>query len=560
MSKHISLSKLITIFVAVIMFCAIASLVANVLVNQRYATLLQNSQKIGEASRKFTLMDAHHDGAKGALYRILFSTAAHPAALDAARKELDHQLKSLNARLAEVRQLETTPEIIAELATVQPVVDAYVSSIRNIEQRAKTKGISVAMGGLPAFETAFDHLAAKNETAGNLISEQNDSLIQEGAKLSWLSQAISAGLGFFLVTLVGYAAFFLRKNLTGPLQRLTNALRSLGSDEELRAVAPHTRKDEIGLVFESLGMFQENAVKARVLEQIEARRLEAESQRQRRIEESVLTFRDAVVGVQAGLTAGISDLSVATADLRNSASDASDAIASSSRLTAANAASTQQIASATLEMQASITEVARQVGQSVTQMDTTARQAEIAHDSIQRLAESTVKIESIVSMIRNIAAQTNLLALNATIEAARAGEAGRGFSVVASEVKSLASQTAGATDEVAGQIAEILGLVGSSRGAIEEMIQRFGTIQHSVGSIASVVEQQRAATAEISLSSDTAAQSVSSTQSVLSDVVLLAERASASAVSVSLVSGKLDRESTALNQAVDGFVKSLAAA
>ncbi|WP_369292641.1 methyl-accepting chemotaxis protein [Bradyrhizobium yuanmingense] len=68
------------------------------------------------------------------------------------------------------------------------------------------------------------------------------------------------------------------------------------------------------------------------------------------------------------------------------------------------------------------------------------------------LAAAAERIGSVVQLIAAIAQQTNLLALNATIEAGRVGEAGKGFAIVAQEVKSLASQTAQATVEISGQI------------------------------------------------------------------------------------------------------------
>src|ERR1700737_802891 len=93
--------------------------------------------------------------------------------------------------------------------------------------------------------------------------------------------------------------------------------------------------------------------------------------------------------------------------------------------------------------------------------------AQETDSTVQGLAKTAGRIGEVVGLINSIAAQTNLLALNATIEAARAGEAGRGLAVVASEVKSLASQTAKATEDISEQIADIQKVAGDAIDAIK---------------------------------------------------------------------------------------------
>lgn len=106
------------------------------------------------------------------------------------------------------------------------------------------------------------------------------------------------------------------------------------------------------------------------------------------------------------------------------------------------------------------------------------------------LSEHAKAIESILGLIRDIAGQTNLLALNATIEAARAGDAGRGFAVVAQEVKSLASQTARATDDIAGKIAAIQNSTRQSVDTNQRIQETVSDVQDSAERIRLSMEQQ----------------------------------------------------------------------
>nr|WP_297429480.1 GAF domain-containing protein [uncultured Actinotalea sp.] len=117
-----------------------------------------------------------------------------------------------------------------------------------------------------------------------------------------------------------------------------------------------------------------------------------------------------------------------------------------------------------------------------------------AGEHVDRLRRASVEVGDVVTVIQRIASQTNLLALNATIEAARAGQAGRGFSVVAQEVKELADQTSRATTRVSGQVARIQEHVATVVGTLDGitgMVARIRAAQEAIGT--TVTEQAQVA-------------------------------------------------------------------
>lgn len=160
----------------------------------------------------------------------------------------------------------------------------------------------------------------------------------------------------------------------------------------------------------------------------------------------------------------------------------------------------QTIAAATEELAASIQEIDRNFGLSIEASSRAGEASRAAQVCVQNLVVSTERIGSVIRTIGEVASQTRMLALNANIEAARAGEFGRGFSVVASEVKSLANETQKATEDIHDKIGTIQKASQDALGGTENAGTSVLHIQTMAGEVKEQLTYQRAATRDINLS------------------------------------------------------------
>ena len=167
------------------------------------------------------------------------------------------------------------------------------------------------------------------------------------------------------------------------------------------------------------------------------------------------TFEQDVAGVVNTVSSAATELASSSGSMQEIAEDTSEkatAVAAASEEAATNV---QAVASASEELSSSIREIGLQVANANRVATEAANVSGTVAGQVEQLQEAAGQINNVVNLISDIAEQTNLLALNATIEAARAGEAGKGFAVVASEVKNLAQQTATATEEIRGYVENI---------------------------------------------------------------------------------------------------------
>ena len=505
-------------------------------------------------------------------------------------RQLDEEILAAEAIVEAARDHADTPAAVAEF-------DALLQGLKIVERDHKAfdagamrlVGLIEAERGEEAAALALD-LERRADALDQQVTALADDILQfslaaartverhERAALVWM-----AVLSAVILTVGPTAAWVVtRRTVTRPLSEVVGALNRL-AEGDTGATVDYDGGDEIGDVARAFRSFKQKtlelqrlqreqreqerqaAEEARRAEQAEARaaderRRQLEQERRRATLELADMLEDSVKEVADTLASTTAELATTARSMSSTADETARraaAVAAASEQTSANM---QTAASATEQMAGSVQEISRQVQLSTTVAQNGVDAAKRTGAVVASLAEGARRIGDVITVIGDIAEQTNLLALNATIESARAGDGGKGFAIVASEVKALASQTGKATEEIRAQIANMQQITDQTVASIEGVESAIGQIHDAVASISAAIEQQSAATQDISNNVQQASTSTGEVSRNVSGVNDAAAETGSASAQVLASSKDLSRRAETLRAQTDKILGDLRAA
>jgi len=380
---------------------------------------------------------------------------------------------------AELTQTETK-QLLAELDLLeQQFYELGQKTFELKEQNKPEQYTALVTTTGREITTKFDETVAKFVAAQQ--QEMDDANSDASAAAAAIRRLILV-VGVLALAVGAMVSYFIGRSLSRPLLALSEAAKRIAAGDLTETKTGVRNRDEIGELaasFEQMaknlrGVLHEVAQNAEQVAASSEELAASAEQTSKATEQIAMTIQDVASGVDKQM---------------QSVEETSSTVGSMSEQIGQISERAQSVAAIAAETSKQAEEGGQTIEASAAQMNKVNGTVEQLAEVIKGLGRRSEQIGSIIEVIRNIAAQTNLLALNAAIEAARAGEHGRGFAVVADEVRKLAEQSA----ESAQQIAELI-------AAIQE------ETAHAVQSMESVVNEVTTGTGVIRASGETFAQ------------------------------------------------------
>jgi methyl-accepting chemotaxis protein len=461
--------------------------------------------------------------------------------------ELDH---ARIMRLIDARQLpaEITDRITSELSAHVAAVNAWLAMARRFD--AEVLRIE------NVFTLMREPMAALTEAADALVAQ-----LRADASATQAQDDLAALLGALAALLAcAFLAVLIIRSISQPLRALKSAMARIAEGDTATDLAGQSASDEIGAMTRATAIFRDQMLARQRASESAAEQAEARSLRAAAISLSVADFDQAMGEVLSALEQAGDNLGTSSEQL----DEASRVVARRTQM-AHEATETMtnrisMVAAATDELTSSIASIAEGTGRAALAADVAIRQVDQTDRRMAELLAISAQIGDVVVLIRQIASQTNLLALNATIEAARAGEAGRGFAIVASEVKTLAAQTQTATEEIGSKIEAIQSGAANMSQSIHDMALVVQDMRGIAVEVAAAIRQQDATVVEIATTMAMLADDASLNLNSVRDTAQAATAADAVAREVGGTAASMRQMATRLSGDVGTFIDRVRAA
>ncbi|KRP76527.1 methyl-accepting chemotaxis protein [Pseudomonas lactis] len=422
------------LLIATGLLTALIMSLAGYLGNTRMADAVQDNDVSMTVLRNHMEADMMHDALRAdVLSAMLVGLGKSTSTAAEVNSSIKEHAEHFREVLAENLKLPLDASIKASLEKIKPSLDTYISAGERIVALALDNP-EAARGELQTFNAAFSQLEEQMAGLSELI-ENNTQLTSTGTRqtISNANWTLIIVLGASLLLLLAQGRW-VTLSIMGPLRTASRIAQSIAHGNLSEPIAEPKNQDEASALIRSLATMQRDL---------------------RGMIEVVRSNAHGVNGMSERLSQGCHE--VAGSSQQQSVA-ASTMAAAASEMTASIEEITRH-AQRALDMASQAETLAKDGGrvihQVVSDMDGIARSAQQSAQVIRTLDKESEAIYSIIQVIKGIADQTNLLALNAAIEAARAGEQGRGFAVVADEVRSLAGRTSASTQEIASMVGSI---------------------------------------------------------------------------------------------------------
>ncbi|MDQ5943164.1 MAG: hypothetical protein QG572_1980 [Pseudomonadota bacterium] len=536
----------------VLVAVALAALIGTGIFAFSQANKLNNS--LTEAIDRHAVTVTAIDSARGAQVRFktqvqewknILLRGKDPETFNKHLKSFESENQAVKERLLQVKAAATKLGVAERIkvdnviATFEKLAPAYLDALKQFDRASTDPGGTVdkAVRGIDREPTkAIDDLVTEIQ---KISKESNEAEAKNAAEVFG---AVKTGLITFsigAVVVLVLLAFYIVGSITGPLAALESVMTHIASSGDLTRRADTTHQDEIGRMANAFNIMMTQLQKIIGEVRGSSDQVAASADQLAGSSAQLAEVSEQQSGAVASSAAAIEELTVAIASVSETARDVHTQAVDSVSRTTEGSEKVSHLAGEIQRLQQSMVDIAR---------------------TVDEFVKSTQAITGMTQEVRDIADQTNLLALNAAIEAARAGEAGRGFAVVADEVRKLAEKSGKSASEIDSVTRSIMSQSSAVQDAItagERAIETSMTLATDVEAVLlhSRDSVERSTHGVTEISDSVSEQKVASTDIAQSmeRIANMVEENNAAARSVSDATRELKTLSERLILSVSGF-------